>query len=330
MRLHSLLLLLPLGLSVLPLRAVEIDPACPSYRPAGAVSAHLTTIGSDSLAEEMRLWAQLLHAAQPGVTIDVQPKGSNFSAQAMADGRSNFAYSGRLIPDDELDLVARVWGFRPLRILVSGPDPAKPTTTHPQVAWVNEHNPLHALTLAQLDAVFSRSLNRGGTKVVTTWGELGLTGPWADAPIHKFALNATGGPGMYVKETLLLGGQWSADLKDIREEKVVGQVAQDPYAIGITGLPYGAPGVRALALARDASQPPVEPVLANFISRSYPLSRFNYVYVKKAPGQPLDPVIKELLHLILSRQGQAAALQAHFLPLNPEMLLQELALIDAM
>jgi phosphate transport system substrate-binding protein len=74
----------------------------------------------------------------------------------------------------------------------------------------------------------------------------------------------------------------------------------------------------------------VEPILSNFVSRAYPLTRFNYLYVNKPPGKPLDPVMKELLHVVLSREGQAAALQAHFLPLDPEMLLQELVLIDRM
>jgi phosphate transport system substrate-binding protein len=323
-------LILACAISLSPLRAVPVDPACPPYHPSGTLSAKLTTIGSDSLAEEMKLWSELLHAGQPGVTIDVQPKGSNYSAETLISGQSQFAYSGRPIPDNEIAAVTKAWGYPPMRVLVSGPDPTKQTTTHPQVVWVNEQNPLHSLTLAQADALFSRSLKRGGSKVITTWGELGLTGKWADAPIHKFALNATGGPGFYVKEALLLGGDWSSDVKDIREEKVVGEVAKDPYAVGITGLPYGLPGVRALALARDEGQPPVEPVLPNFLSRAYPLTRFNYLYVNKPPGKPLDPVIKELLHVVLSREGQEAAIKAHFLPLNPEMLVQELALIDRM
>jgi phosphate transport system substrate-binding protein len=209
------------------------------------------------------------------------------------------------MPENEIAAITKAWGYPPLRVLVSGPDFTKPTTTHPQAVWVNAKNPLRALTLEQVDAIFSDSLRRGAAKNITTWGELGLTGEWAAAPIHKFALNATGGPGIYVRETLLLGATWHSSVKDIREEKVIPEgVAKDLYAIGLTGLPYGTPEVRALALAVNDGEPYVEPVFSNVLNRSYPLSRFNYLYFKKPPGESLSPVMKELLHVVLSRQGQ--------------------------
>ena len=310
---------------------IKVDPAFPAYRPAPPLAARLTTIGSDSLLEVMRRWAALLHAAHPDVTIDIQPKGSDRAAQALIDGTSNFAYAGRTMPENEIALLTKAWGYPPLRILASGADLHKPTTTHPQVVWVNARNPLGALTLQQVDAIFSSTRRRGGEKLVTTWGELGLGGEWASAPIHKFALNATGGPGIYLTETVLLNGEWDPGVKQIREEKVVPEgVALDPYAIGLTGWPYGTPEVRALALSVTGDAGYVAPSVSSVLNRSYPLSRFNYIYLRKKPGEPLDPVMKELLHVILSRQGQEAAVQSHYLPLPAEMLLQELALVDAM
>lgn len=323
--------LLPLTFGQLSGQSLQVDPACPVYQPAQRLSGTLTTIGSDSLAEEMKLWADMLHGVHPDVNIIIKPIGSDRSAKALIDGSSQFAYSGRPMPANEIAAIKAAWGYPPLRVFVSGSDPNKPTTTHPQAVWINAKNPLRALTFKQVDAIFSDSLKRGAPKNITTWGELGLTGEWANAPIHKYALNATGGPGIYVRETLLLGATWNSSVKDIREEKVIPEgVAKDPYAIGLTGLPYGTPEVRALALAVNEGETYVEPTLFNFLNHSYPLSRFNYLYINKPPGKPLDPVIKELLHVALSRQGQEAALQAHYLPLNTEMLLQELALIDSM
>ncbi|MEO6873591.1 MAG: substrate-binding domain-containing protein [Opitutaceae bacterium] len=326
-----IVLLLSAALTGLCADGVKIDPAFPVYKPAPALQGKLTTVGSDSLAEEMKLWANLLHAAHPGVTIDIQAKGSNLSAQALVDGTSQFAYSGRPMPDSEIAMITKAWGYPPMRVLVSGADLNKPTTTHPQVVWVNARNPLGALTLTQVDAIFSAERRRGGAKEITTWGELGLTGDWANAPIHKYSLNATGGPGTYVNQTLLLDGGWSKSVKDMREEKVIPEgVATDLYGIGVTGLPYGTSDVRALALAVNEGEAYILPTLPNILNRAYPLSRFNYIYVNKPPGKPLDPLIKELLHVALSREGQEAAVQAHFLPLTAEMLLQELTLIDRM
>ena len=310
---------------------IQIDPAFPVYHPSAPLTAKFTTIGSDSLVEEMKLWAALLHASQPGVVIDIQPKGSDKAAQSLIDGTSQFAYAGRTMPQNEIAEITKAWGYPPLRILVSGADLTKKTTTHPQVVWVNAKNPLSGLTLTQVDAIFSATRRRGGAKAITTWGELGLGGEWANAPIHKFALNSTGGPGIYLTETVLLNGEWNEGVKQIREEKVVPEaVALDPYAIGLTGLPYGTPQVRALALAVTDDATFFLPTDSNVINRSYPLSRFNYLYLRKEPGKPLDPAIRELLRVILSRQGQEAALQCHYLPLTSEMLLQELALINGM
>ena len=62
-------------------------------------------------------------------------------------------------------------------------------------------------------------------------------------------------------------------------------------------------------------------------SGKYPLSRFLYVYVNKAPGKPLDPLPLEFLKLMLSKEGQEVVVKDGYMPLTPAIVKEELAKI---
>ena len=57
----------------------------------------------------------------------------------------------------------------------------------------------------------------------------------------------------------------------------------------------------------------------------YPLARFLYVYVNRAPGKPLDPLTEQFLRFVLSREGQQIVLKDGYLPLKAGVVEQELA-----
>jgi hypothetical protein len=57
----------------------------------------------------------------------------------------------------------------------------------------------------------------------------------------------------------------------------------------------------------------------------YPLARFLYVYVNRAPGKPLDPLTEQFLRFVLSRDGQEIVLKDGYLPLKAGVVDQELA-----
>ena len=60
----------------------------------------------------------------------------------------------------------------------------------------------------------------------------------------------------------------------------------------------------------------------------YPLSRYLYVYVNKAPGKPLDPLLREFLKLVLSKEGQEVVVKDGYLPLSAELVKAEAAKIE--
>jgi phosphate transport system substrate-binding protein len=55
---------------------------------------------------------------------------------------------------------------------------------------------------------------------------------------------------------------------------------------------------------------------ASTYSGNYPLSRYLYIYLNKAPGKPLDPAVLEFAKYVLSRDGQTVTLKSGFYPIT--------------
>jgi phosphate transport system substrate-binding protein len=75
-----------------------------------------------------------------------------------------------------------------------------------------------------------------------------------------------------------------------------------------------------LPLSADESGSYVEPTYANALSGSYPLSRYLYVYVNKAPSKPMDKLTSEFITFVLSKQGQEIVIKDGYFPLPVEVV----------
>ena len=114
---------------------------------------------------------------------------------------------------------------------------------------------------------------------------------------------------------------WARAAKELSE-------AQDIYAIGYSGIGYRTSGVRALPIAPKVGAPAVEPNYANALSKKYPLSRYLYIYVVRDPRRPMDPLTREFLKFVLSREGQEIVVKDGFLPLPVSVVQEELAKLN--
>lgn len=167
-----------------------------------------------------------------------------------------------------------------------------------------------------------------------TWGDLGLTGEWANRPIHVWAVKPWNGFEEFVRERVLsVGdhrGEWRADLDFVPTVIPLAEhVAQDPDAIGYAGLAFLKPGVRTLALAPADGGPYHEATYEEVARATYPLSRLVYLNVNRGPDRPLPPALAEFIRFILSREGQHVVLQqAVYLPLREFQLAASQALLN--
>ncbi|MEW6487264.1 MAG: phosphate ABC transporter substrate-binding protein [Thermodesulfobacteriota bacterium] len=299
---------------------VAVDPALPAYSPVQGVSGNLKSVGSDSMNNEMTLWAEGFLGFYPNVQIEIEGKGSSTAPVALIAGTAHFGPMSREMKAKEIDDFEKRYGYKPTELA---------TSIDMLAVYVHKDNPIQGLTLQQVDAIFSKNRKGGYPKDLLTWGDLGLTGEWASKPISIYGRNAASGTYGYFKERSLFGGDYKDSVKEQPgSSSVVQGVASDKYAIGYSGIGYKTADVRAVPLAAKEGDRFVEAAAENAYTGEYPLARFLYVYLNKKPGTPLDPLRREFVRYIFSRQGQEAVVKDGYYPVPARLAGQQLAAVD--
>lgn len=285
---------------------VQVDAKLPSYKATSGVSGNLSSIGSDTLNNLMTYWAEGFKKKYPNVNIQIEGKGSSTAPPALIAGTAQLAPMSREMKGKEIEDFEKKYGYKPTKIGVALDSLA---------VFVNKDNPIKALSLDEVDAIFSKNQKRGLADI-TTWGQAGVTGPLAAKPISLFGRNSASGTYGYFKEHALNKGDYKNTVKEQPgSASVVEGVAKDVSAIGYSGIGYATSGVRALALSDKKGGPVYEANYANVLSGKYPLSRMLYIYVAKKPGEPLPKVVEEFLKYALSKEGQQVVVKDGYDPL---------------
>ncbi len=292
--------------------AQDVDPALPVYERVGGIAGNLSSVGSDTLANLMTLWAEEFNRAYPNVNIQIQAAGSSTAPPALTERTSNFGPMSREMRDNEIEAFETRLGYRPTAI---------PVAIDALAVFVHKDNPLEGLTLAQVDAIFSSTLRCGFDHRVTTWGQVGLTGPWQRRDIQLFGRNSVSGTYGYFKETALCEGDFKNNVNEQPgSASVVQSVSTSINAVGYSGIGYRTSSVRTVPLARYENSDFFDATPENAISGNYPLARFLWVYVNKAPNQPLAPLEREFIKLVLSQTGQDVVIKDGYIPLPVQVV----------
>ncbi|PZQ26502.1 MAG: phosphate-binding protein [Ectopseudomonas oleovorans] len=283
-----------------------IDPALPTYEKTSGVSGNLSSVGSDTLANLMTLWAENYKKFYPNVNIQIQAAGSSTAPPALTEGTSNLGPMSRQMKDAEIQAFEEKYGYKPTAV---------PVAIDALAVFVHKDNPIKSLSIEQVDAIFSSTRLCGGDKDLKTWGDVGLTGEWASKPIQLFGRNSVSGTYGYFKEEALCKGDFKANVNEQPgSASVVQSISSTLNAIGYSGIGYKTSSVRAVPLVDKHGQVE-EANETNALSGKYPLARFFYVYVNKAPNQPLSPLDAEFIKLVLSKQGQDVVMKDGYIPL---------------
>jgi phosphate transport system substrate-binding protein len=296
-------------------QALKVDPAIPAYAKTSGVSGNLSSVGSDTMNNMLTLWGEAFAKMYPNVKIQVEGKGSSTAPPALIAGTAQFGPMSRAMRPTEIEQFEKKHGYKPTQL----------RTSYDALAiYVNKDNPLDKLTLGQADGIFSKTRRRGG-KNFGKWGDVGLTGDWASRPMSLYGRNSASGTYGFFKEHALNNG----DFKDTVKEQpgsasVVQGVTEDRFGIGYSGIGYKTSGVKAVALqTKDGSYSSGS--YEDVVAGKYPLARFLYIYVNKAPGKPLDPVAREFLKFVFSREGQEVVVKDGYMPLPAKIVAEELA-----
>lgn len=299
---------------------VQVDSSLASYKKVSGVSGNLNSIGSDTFNNLMTLWAEGFRRQYPGVKIQIEGKGSSTAPPALITGTAQLGPMSRQMKAKEIDKFEAKFGYKPT---------AFPVAVDALAVYVNKDNPIHGLTLEQVDAIFSKSRRQGARQNIEKWGQVGLNGDWAAAPISLYGRNSASGTYGFFKKKALKNGDYKDEVKEQPgSASVVQGVTEDRYGIGYSGIGYATSGVRLVPLAKQSGSPLVEPNIVNARNGSYPLWRYLYVYVNQAPGKSLPPLMKEFLKYVYSRQGQTDVIKDGYFPLSAEGVQKELAKLN--
>ena len=297
-----------------------LDPDLKDYAKTSGVSGNLSSVGSDTLANLMTLWAEAFKHHYPNVNIQIQAAGSSTAAPALTEGAANLGPMSRKMKAKEVAAFEDRFGYKPIPFAVA---------IDALVVFVHKDNPVKGLSIPQVDAIFSSTRKCGAKADIKRWSGVGLTGNWASRDIQRFGRNSVSGTYGYFKEKALCKGDYKNTVNEQPgSASVVQSVATSLNAIGYSGIGYRTSGVKLMLLSKRDDGRFIEPTPNNAINGSYPLARALYVYVNKAPNKPLPPLGREFIKMVLSKVGQQVVIKDGYIPLPASLVEKQLEMLN--
>src|SRR6266851_1970379 len=324
----------------------------PEYKPDQKLSGTIRIWGSGYFAQGNlgNYWEEGFRKYHPDINFDYHLKAPALGIPALSMGLADIAPS-RHITFDETLMFERVFSRDPIEITVATGSLNVPGWNYALGIFVNKDNPITKLSIEQLDGIFGTErdggydgttwrteIARGPEKNIRTWGQLGLSGDWADKPISVYGDNLRYHiPRTFERLVFNGGDKWNERLHEyanfknsdgtntLEAQQVVDALAKDRYGIGYSTVAYLTPHTKAIALAPCEGGAYVELNLETLRNRTYPLVDEVYFYLDREPSKPIDPKVKEFLRYVLSREGQdAVQCDAKYLPLTAAVLREQL------
>jgi phosphate transport system substrate-binding protein len=332
----------------------------PPYQPQQMALGVLRIYGTP-LESLVGRWAYEFRARQGHVRLKAYLINTSQAFAGLLTGQADIGLMGHRTWHTSLMGFHQAFGYDPLEIRFATGSYDDPQGSTPGLMFVvHRSNPLQGLTLQQIDGIFGAQRTGGwdGTKWSTaaargpegnirTWGQVGLTGQWAEQPIHVHGsdLTLSNWADLIEREAFHGGKKWNAAIiegprADIglkahgktRDQEIIEGVQNDPLAIGFMfQRVINATGsdVRVVPLAAAEGGPYITPSPQTFFDGSYPMHNGAYLYLNRAPGRPLSARDREFVRFVLSREGQQIVAESRiFIPLSAAQAQAELRKLD--
>ena len=296
-----------------------VDPNLPTYEQVDGITGNLSSIGSDTLNNLMTLWAEGFAGFYPNVNIQIQGAGTSTAPPAVTEGTANFGPMSRPMREGEIQAFEERHGYPPTLV---------PVAIDLLAVYVHRDNPIEGLSIPQVDAIFSATRRLEHPNDITSWGQVGLEGAWSNRDITLYSRNAVSGTYGFFRQNALGDGDFKATINEQPgSASVVQGVSETIGGIGYSGIGYRTAGVRAIPLSQETGGDFFEPSGDNATSGDYPLARFLYLAVNKKPNEPLAPLEREFLRMVLAKQGQEIVHRDGFVPLPAPVAAQQLEML---
>ena len=308
------------------------DASIPAYQAGQTVSGRVEAqTGMNTVQAMTAAWVKAFRVFHPDFDINLVSKDRVGPEERITLGPD----VGPLVEQDDT-LFETTYGYEPFRVKMCLAAFVLKSHVSAIGVYVSPSNPLDQISLAKLDAIYSDARRRGHPADITTWGQLGLGGAWADKPIHAYGFFWSEDVTRYFRDMVTYGAPFKASYivpsplgsrTPKTAQAIMDRLGSDPYGIAFGNYSYKTDSAKSLAL-EDEHGVIAQPAVPDMISGRYPLQRYLYFYVNRKPGTPLPANIKEFLSFVLSRDGQDLVRKDHYLPLPARTVAEERAKLE--
>lgn len=253
-------------------------------------SDKITIKGSDTMVILSQQWAEAYMKKHPETTIQVTGGGSGVGIAALINGSTDIANSSRPMKPGELEKIKAKYNKNGIEIAC-----AKDGLS----VFLNKGNVVSELTVEQIGAIFSGK--------ITNWKQVG----GADAKIQLYGRESSSGTFEFFKEHVVKT-DFSPNCQTLPgTAAIVNAVKKDKYSIGYGGAAY-AEDVKDCKVKKDAKSKGILPTAATIKNKTYPISRYLYMYLKAKPTGET----KKFIDWILGSEGQKMIATVGYFPVK--------------
>jgi len=290
----------------------KVPSVIPEYQPQAVVKGAVDLIGTDALSDLGDEWSTAFRKFHPGANLVFRPKLTKDAVKAFLEGANLLVITAREFTADENKAFQAKFGYLPMRI---------PVCLDANIVFVHKNNPLTSISMEQLDAIYSKTRQGGAKMPALVWGDLGLRGEWAKLPIHAYARAEGTASRASFAEKVLLNGEYRPGILDRQDASSLAEaVMTDPAGIAFGTMASWYFANKVLPVVPYHTQDSRFPNQENITTSKYPMPRLYYAYLNRTPGSPLPAATNEVIHFILTREGQNAVADSGLLPGPPEFI----------
>ncbi len=296
---------------------IRLTAVLKEYENPPKAAGRLISAGSGTATVLVNRWVSEFAALHPEAELDIQGGGSADALAKLLNGQVDMVPMSRPLPATNITLFKAKFGYEPTQVVVAQDAIG---------VYVNKHNPISGLTMAQLEAIFSRD-PKGGIGQPEFWGDLGVVGELANERLMRISLSRVHGTHLFLQDELLHGGDYRFS---VHFEPVPSSVSQamgsDIAAIGCSSVMFATARTRFVPLLSEDGNY-LLPTYENTISGRYPLVRPMRIVFHRKPDGTMNPLVREFLRFAVSRRGQRITGLAQSYPLTLEQQEAALAVI---
>lgn len=250
----------------------------------------VTVKGSDTMVILSQKWAEVYMQKHPGASIQVTGGGSGVGLAALINGSTDIANSSRPIKPTELEKLKQRYNTLGVEI---------PCAKDGISIYINKANGVSELTVKQIGQIFAGK--------ITNWKQVG----GVDSSIKLYGRESSSGTFVYFKDNVVKT-DYSPSCQSLPgTAAIVNAVKKDKLGIGYGGAAY-AEGVKDCKVKKDDKSPAYFPTAETIKNKTYPISRYLYMYLKSRPTGET----KAFVDWILSPEGQSIIAGVGYFPVK--------------